>query len=75
MHPAPIAGTLTPVVKILSASTSVQIARLVYLLICELAGVAVALSTKGADFEIPLWVGIIGGLLLAGLFILIEALS
>jgi uncharacterized protein YacL len=62
-------------VKILLATTSVQIARLVYLLVCELAGVAVALSTKGAELEIPLWVGILGGLLLAGLFILVEALS
>lgn len=52
-----------------------QIARAVYLLVCELAGVAVALSSKGSDFEVPLWVGIVGGLVLAGLFILVEALS
>ena len=61
--------------KILSANAAVQIARLVYLLVCELAGIAVALSTKGSDYELPLWAGIVGGLLLAGFFILVEALS
>lgn len=53
---------------------SVKIARLVYLLVCEAAGVAIALSTKGTMFEVPLWVGIAGGLGVAGLFIWIETL-
>jgi uncharacterized protein YacL len=75
LHPGPIPGILTAAVKILSASNSVQIARLVYLLVCELAGVAVALSTKGSDYEVPLWIGMVGGLILAGFFILVEALS
>ena len=42
---------------------SVNIARLTYLLVCECAGVAVALSTKGTIFEVQLWMGMLGGLL------------
>lgn len=61
--------------RILSASSSVQIARLVYLLVCELAGVAVSLSSRESGFEISLWWGIVGGLILAAFFILVESLS
>ena len=46
----------------MAAPTSVNVARLTYLLVCELAGVAIALSTKGSAFEVPIWVGVIGGL-------------
>jgi uncharacterized protein YacL len=53
---------------------SVNVARLTYLLVCEAAGVAIALSTKGTMFEVPLWIGIAGGLGVAGLFIWIESL-
>lgn len=53
---------------------SVNIARLTYLLVCEAAGVAIALSTKGTMFEVPLSIGIIGGLGVAGVFIWIESL-
>jgi uncharacterized protein YacL len=53
---------------------SVNIARLTYLLICEAAGVAIALSTKGTMFEVSLSTGIIGGLGVAGVFIWIESL-
>jgi uncharacterized protein YacL len=53
---------------------SVNIARLIYLLVCEAAGVAIALSTKGTMFEVPLSTGIIGGLGVAALFIWIESL-
>jgi uncharacterized protein YacL len=53
---------------------SVNIARLTYLLVCEAAGVAIALSTKGTMIEVPLSIGIIGGLGVAGLFIWIETL-
>ena len=53
---------------------SVNVARLTYLLVCEAAGVAIALSTKGTLFEVPLWVGIFGGLGVAALFIWIESL-
>lgn len=61
--------------KDFSSITAVNVARLVYLLVCEVAGVAVALSTRGLAYEIPLWVGIVGGLVLAGFFILVEGLA
>lgn len=53
---------------------SVNVARLIYLLVCEAAGVAIALSTRGTMFEVPLSVGILGGLGVAGLFIWVESL-
>lgn len=53
---------------------SVNVARLIYLLICEAAGVAIALSTRGGAFEVPMSVGILGGLGVAGLFIWVESL-
>ena len=53
---------------------SVNIARLTYLFVCEAAGVAIALSTKGTMFEVPMSTGILGGLGVAGLFIWIESL-
>ena len=68
-------GSLTTIVKERSSIASVNIARLIYLLVCEIAGVAVALSTHGSSYEMPLWVGIGGGLLVAAFFILVEALA
>jgi uncharacterized protein YacL len=53
---------------------SVNVARLTYLLVCEAAGVAIALSTKGTMFEVPLSTGVLGGLGVAALFIWIESL-
>lgn len=53
---------------------SVNVARLTYLLVCEAAGVAIALSTKGTMLEIPLSTGILGGLGVAALFIWVESL-
>lgn len=53
---------------------SVNIARLTYLLVCEAAGVAIALSTKGTILEVPMSTGIIVGLGVAALFIWIETL-
>lgn len=53
---------------------SINIARLTYLLVCEAAGVAIALSTRGTMFEIPMSTGVLGGLGVAGLFIWIESL-
>jgi len=58
----------------MASPPSVNVARLTYLLVCEAAGVAIALSTKGTMFEVPLWVGITGGLGVAALFIWIESL-
>jgi len=49
--------------------SSVTVARLTYLVLCELAGLAIALSTP----VIPTWAGIIGGLVVAGFFILVES--
>ncbi|MGB1131203.1 MAG: hypothetical protein ACPG4K_14215, partial [Haloferula sp.] len=59
----------------MSAPASVNIARLVYLLICEAAGLVLAFSTKGNEaFEIPMWAGLIIGLVVAGFFIFVETL-
>jgi uncharacterized protein YacL len=60
--------------KFLSSSSSVNVARLTYLLVCEAAGVAIALSTKGSGIEVPIWMGLLGGVGVAGLFILVESL-
>jgi uncharacterized protein YacL len=55
---------------------SVNVARLIYLLVCELAGVAIVLSTRDGSLiePLPLWVGIVGGLLVGGFFVLVESL-
>lgn len=58
----------------MGSTPSVNIARLTYLLVCEAAGVAIALSTKGTMFEVPLSTGIVGGLGVAAVFIWIETL-
>lgn len=58
----------------MKSSPSINVARLTYLLVCEAAGVAIALSTKGTMFEVPLYTGILGGLGVAALFIGIESL-
>ena len=52
---------------------SVNVARLTYLLVCEAAGVAIALSTKGL-IDISIGTGLLGGLGVAGFFIWIESL-
>jgi uncharacterized protein YacL len=57
----------------MAAHPSVNVARLVYLLVCEAAGVAIALSTKGT-LDISIVTGMLGGLGVAGLFIWIEVL-
>ena len=53
-----------------NSKPSVNVARLVYLILCELAGFAIALSTEG----IPLWAGLVGGLVVAIFFIIVESL-
>lgn len=59
---------------LMRSSPSVNVARLTYLLVCEAAGVAIALSTKGTMFEMPLSTGVMGGMGVAALFIWIEML-
>ncbi len=54
------------------ATRSINTARLVYLLICELAGAAIANQAGGTD---KIWVGILGGLMIAAFFILVESLT
>ncbi len=52
---------------------SVNVARLTYLLVCEAAGVAIALSTRGT-LDISVGAGLLGGLGVAAFFIWIESL-
>lgn len=54
----------------MNTPASVTVARLTYLLICELLAVAVSLTFSDA---LPLWAALIGGLMVAALFILIES--
>ncbi|MDH4444100.1 MAG: hypothetical protein QE267_03115 [Akkermansiaceae bacterium] len=57
----------------MTSHPSVNIARLTYLLICEAAGVAIVLSTKGT-LDISIVTGLLGGLGVALFFIWIEIL-
>lgn len=54
--------------------SSVNIARLVYLLVCQAAGVAIALSTKGTAIELSVPMGLLIGLVVGFTFIGIERL-
>jgi len=56
------------------SSPSVNIARLVYLLVCQSAGVAIALSTKGTPIEFSITTGVLIGLAIGISFIGIERL-
>ena len=53
---------------------SVNIARLVYLIVCQAAGIAIALSTKGTPIEISITTGLLIGLAIGFAFIGIERL-
>jgi uncharacterized protein YacL len=53
----------------MAAHPSVNVARLIYLLVCEAAGVAIALSTN-----VSIVTGLLGGLGVAGFFIWVETL-
>ncbi len=55
-------------------SPSVNVARLVYVLVCQAAGVAIALSTRDTPIEIPLPLGLLLGLGVGFVFIGIEKL-
>lgn len=56
------------------APASVNVARLMYLLVCEVAGAAIALSTKNTPVEVSMTTGLVGGLVVGGFFIWIESL-
>ncbi len=56
------------------SSPSVNIARLVYLLFCQGAGVAIALSTKGTPIEMSVTTGLLIGLGIGFAFIGVEKL-
>lgn len=58
----------------MASAPSVNIARLSYLLVCEAAGIAIALSTKGTAIEVSIAVGLMAGLAVAIFFIAIETL-
>ena len=51
-------------------SAAVNVARLIFLVVCEAAGVGVALASG----TIPIWAGMVGGLVVAGFFIFVETL-
>lgn len=57
----------------MASHPSINVARLTYLLVCETAGVAIALSTRGT-LDISIGTGLLGGLGVAGFFIWIESL-
>lgn len=44
------------------------------MLVCLAAGVGIALSTRGSGVEVPIWLGVLAGLGVAGFFILVESL-
>lgn len=56
----------------LTGIRSINIARLVYLLICEFTGAAMANHIAGSD---KIWIGVLAGLVLAMFFILVESLT
>jgi uncharacterized protein YacL len=58
----------------MSSPPSVNVVRLIYLLVCQAAGVTIALSTQGSPFEVPMSTGLLGGLGVAGVFIWVEGL-
>jgi len=60
--------------RFFSSTPSVNVARLCYLLVCEAAGVAIALSTKGSGIEMSVSTGLLGGVAVSGLFIFMESL-
>jgi len=55
-------------------SAAINVARMTFVLLCLLAGMAIVLSTHSGDNPLPMWLGILGGLLVAGFMILVEAL-
>ena len=55
-----------------SRSASLNVARLIYLLVCVCAGIALAYNLEGSSY---IWVGTVGGLVVASFFMLVESLT
>ncbi len=55
-----------------NSSSAINIVRILYFIICELAGVLIGNYTGGED---KIWLGAIGGALVAAFFILVESLT
>lgn len=55
-----------------SSNTSLNIARILYIIVCEFAGMALAYQLLGPD---KLWVGMVAGLCVAMFFMFIESLT
>lgn len=55
-----------------SSSASVTTARIIYVMICEMAGAVIANQIAGED---AIWKGMAIGLLVAGFFILVESMT
>lgn len=73
MRPGRLRPNLTGVLRNFLAPTSINAARITYLLVCELAGIGMSLSTRGmGHFEIPLWAGVSTGLTVAGIILFCE---
>jgi uncharacterized protein YacL len=59
----------------MTSPPSINVARLTYQLVCATAGAAIALSTKGTQFEVQVSTGLWSGLGVATFFIWIESLT
>ena len=55
-----------------SSNTSLNIARVLYLIVCQFAGMALAYQLLGPD---KIWIGMVVGLIVAMFFMFIESLS
>ena len=55
-----------------TTNTSLNVARLLYLLVCIMAGMALAYHLSGSD---KTWIGMLAGLFIASFFILVEFLT
>ncbi len=56
------------------SASSLNIARVLFVLVCELAGIAIALSTQDQEPHIPVWLGVLVGLLVSSFVIYAETL-
>lgn len=52
--------------------SAVNLTRIIYLIFSVLAGVAISVSSKGSENAIPVWLGIVVGLIIAVFFIILA---